>query len=331
VSTRKRIIATDAAPVPALASSVSEVQAKDFELRNLTTLGTEDRGAVEVLLIEKSSLINEHLFEDFPNARILQSMSAGVDFINISSIPTNVILCSNAGAYKDPIVEHVFAMILFFAKNLTRNHERLSKGIFDNTPDGIFLGGKTIGIIGAGGIGQSVARVAKALNMRTLGINTSGSHLPDFDEVWKMDGLEALLKQSNFVVVSIPLNVLTRNLINAERLKSMKEDAILVNVARGPIISQADLYGHLKAHPRFGAGIDVWWMYPKKGEKFSLDFPFFELPNFLASPHVADAVPESNELGQKHAFENVLRYVRNQPLQHIVDKADYREFTGGQH
>ncbi len=103
----------------------------------------------------------------------------------------------------------------------------------------------------------------------------------------------------------------------------MKEDSILVNVARGDIISQDALYAHLKAHPRFRAGIDVWWRYPKKGESFSLDFPFFDLPNFLASPHNADAVPEALGLGQEHAFENVIRYLDGEPLGRVIDKADY--------
>lgn len=328
---RRRIIATDMEMAPALADEVTAASKKGFEVARLEAVTDDRRRDVEVLLIRSSGLIGKKLFNDFPNVKLLQSMSAGVDFINISSIPRDVVLCSNAGAYREPIAEHVFAMILYFAKNLQRNHKRLQRGIFDNSPDATFLAGKTIGIIGAGGIGQSVARVAKAFNMRTVGINTKGNHVPSFDEVWPMDGLDELLKGSDFVVVSIPLNVHTRNLIDKRKLNEMKEDAVLVNVARGPIISQGDLYSHLKSHGRFRAGIDVWWVYPKKGEKFSLDYPFFELPNFLGSPHIADGVPEANEEGQRRAFENVTRYVGGQPLVRVIDKADYNGFTGAHH
>jgi phosphoglycerate dehydrogenase-like enzyme len=327
----KKIVATDTGVSREIADQVSEASRRRFEIRDLKTVEPELKGDVEVLILRESSLVGPALFEEFPNLKVLQSMSAGVDFINISSIPKNVVLCSNAGAYKEPIAEHVFAMILFFAKHLDRNHQRLKKGIFDNSADATFLAGKTIGVIGAGGIGSSVARVAKALNMRTIGLNTSGRRVPSFDAVWKMDRIEDLLKEANFVVISLPLNINTRNLIDAEKLGMMKDDATLVNVARGPIISQPDLYSHLKTHPNFRAGIDVWWVYPEKGEKFSLDFQFFDLPNFLASPHVADGVPEASSEGQRHALENVLRYLSGKPLERVIDKADYKGFKGAHH
>ena len=327
----KKIIATDTEISREIADKVAKESRNKFEIRDLGAIEPRRKDDVEVLMVRNSGLIGPKIFEEFPNVRLLQSLSAGVDFINIDSIPRKIILSSNAGAYKEPIAEHVFGMVLYFAKNYERNHQRLRRGTFDNSPDAIFLAGKTIGIVGAGGIGQSVARVAKALNLRTLGVNTSGKPVPNFDAVWKMDRLDDLLKEADFVVISIPLNVHTRNLINAKRLKVMKKDAILVNVARGAIISQPDLYAHLKAHPSFRAGIDVWWVYPMKGENFSLDYPFFELPNFLASPHIADGVPESARHGQKHALENVLRFVSGRPLERVIDKTDYEGFKGAHH
>jgi phosphoglycerate dehydrogenase-like enzyme len=327
----KKIIATDMDIPQDMVRRVSKSSRAGFEVRKLQTIEARRRKDVEVLLLLNNGLVGKKLFEDFPNVKLLQSMSAGVDFIDFSSIPRDVNLCSNAGAYKESIAEHVFGMILFFSKHLNRNHDRLRKGTFEVSTDGIFLAGKTIGVVGAGGIGQSVARVAKAFNMRTIGINTSGKAAPNFDAVLKMDRLDDLLKKSDFVVISLPLNIHTRNLIDAKMLRLMKEDAILVNVARGPIISQADLYTHLKAHPGFKAGIDVWWTYPKKGERFSLDFPFFELSNFLGSPHNADGVPEAIGEGKKHAFENILRFIKGEPLERVVDKANYKGFGGVRH
>lgn len=327
----KKIVATDTDISREIVDRVARESKGRFEIRNLGMVEPNRKDDVQVLMIRNSSLVGPNIFVEFPNVKVLQSLSAGVDFINVDSIPNQVILCSNAGAYKEPIAEHVFGMMLYFAKNLERNHERLRRGTFDNTPDGDFLAGKTIGIVGAGGIGQSVARVAKAFNMKTIGVNTSGKSVPNFDDVWKMDRLDDLLKNAGFVVIAIPLNVHTRNLINAKRLGRMKKDAILINVARGAIISQPDLYAHLKTHPNFRAGIDVWWVYPKKGERFRLDYPFFELPNFLASPHIADGVPESAGQGQKHALENVLRFVSGRSLERIIDKTDYAGFKGTHH
>jgi phosphoglycerate dehydrogenase-like enzyme len=327
---RRKIIATDM-DVTQLVTSVSHATRGRYELVRLQKIDARRKEDVKALLLYKGSLVNEQLFKDLPNLRMIQTITAGVDTINFDSIPETVTVCSNAGAYKESIAEHVFGMILFFAKHLIRNHERLRAGTLESSTDGLFLGGKTIGILGAGGIGESVARVAKAFNMRTLGINTTGRPVPHFDKVWTMTRLKSLLEQSDFVVVSLPLNIHTRNLINRKWLNLMKDDCILINVARGSIIVQADLYDHLKKHPRFKAGIDVWWTYPRKGEAFQLDFPFFRLTNFLASPHNADGVPEALPEGQKYALKNILRFANGRRPERIIDKVAYKGFGSSIH
>jgi len=326
VAERKKIVATDMVIPEDLTRRVADAAGGRYTVRLLDQLTDAEKEDVEVLVLLRNGMVTGKLFQEMPNVRLLQSMSAGVDFIDLASIPPQVALCSNAGAYRDPIAEHVFGMILYFGKNLTRNHERLRSGVFEGSTDGIFLREKTIGIIGAGGIGQSVARVARAFGMRTIGINTSGRPVENFDDVWKMERLDDLLGEADVVVVSLPLTNHTRDLIDARRLGLMKEACILVNVARGAIVAQDALYAHLKAHPQFRAGIDVWWRYPKSGERFSLDYPFFELPNFLASPHNSDGVPEARGHGQQHAFSNVIRYLDGEPLERVVDRADYLGF-----
>lgn len=323
VPQKKKIVATDMVVPEPIKRRVESSAGGSYSLRHIDSLDDTVKNDVEVLVMLRSASVTKALFREMPNVRLVQSMSAGVDFIDFTAVPPDVTVCSNAGAFKDPIAEHVFAMVLCFAKNLSRNHERLRRGLFESSADGLFLGNKTIGVVGAGGIGQSVARVARGFNMRTVGINTTGRPVEGFDAVWKMDRLDDLLRQADVVVISLPLTVRTRNLIDAGRLSAMKEDCILVNVARGAIIAQDALYSHLKSHPSFRAGIDVWWRYPKEGEKFSLDFPFFDLPNFLASPHNADGVPEALPLGQEHAFRNVIAYLDGGALERKVDRGDY--------
>jgi phosphoglycerate dehydrogenase-like enzyme len=325
---RKKIVATDMDLPKDMTREVSVASGSAFVVKKTRDLKPDNKKDVRALFLAHSGpTINSALFQEFPNVEMIQCMSAGVDFVDFASIPENVKLCSNAGAYKEPMAEHVFGMFLYFAKNLARNNERMRNGTFDNTPDGIFLSGKTLGIIGAGGIGQSVARIAKAMNMKTIGINTTGRPVPDFDVVWPPAKLDKLLKESDFVLLSLPLNVHTQSLIGAKRLKLMKDNAVVVNVARGAIVSQADLYAHLKAHPNFKYGNDVWWRYPKKGEKWSPDLPFFELPNFIGSPHNSEAVPEAHDLGQRNALQNILRFVSGEPVQWVVDKSNYKGFS----
>ena len=320
---RQRIVATDTEPPGDLAKEVEAASSGRYSVRGIADLSPSERSRVEVLVLLRSAAVTRELFRDMPNVGMLQSMSAGVDFIDFTAVPAGVTVCSNAGAYRESIAEHVFAMILYFAKNLRRNHERLREGVFNSSIDGTFLGGKTIGIIGAGGIGGSVARVARSFKMRTIGINTNGRPVEGFDATWKLTKLVDLLRAADVVVVSIPLTIHTRRLIDGRRLSLMKDDCILVNVGRGETIEQAALYSRLRATPTFRAGIDVWWSYPKRGERFSPDFPFFDLPNFLASPHIADGVPEAIRHGQEHAFRNVMRYVRGEPPERVVERSEY--------
>jgi len=256
------------------------------------------------------------------NLRFVQTLSAGIDAINFEVIPREVLVCGNVGAFSEQIAEHVFGMILCLARNIVLREEQLRRSVFDQS-QGIFLKGKTIGIIGTGGIGQAVARLAKAFGMVTTGINSSGRNVEFFDRTDNIGGLNELLSQSDIVVIAMPLTVSTMNLINASNLRLTKSNCILINVGRGRIVNEKALYDHLRANPSFKAGIDVWWKYPAPGSPFAQDFPFLDLPNFLGSPHNADAVPESDELAIENAVRNIERYLKREPLKGLAKREDY--------
>lgn len=328
---QKKIIASDMDIPQRFTRKVDEATDCEFEIQRLQEIEPARREDVEVLLLGNNKLVTKGTFEEMPHIKLIQTHSAGIDALDFAAVPSRVIVSSNAGAYSEMIAEHVFGMIISLGRNLVRNHKMLKDGTYENSTDGLFLGGKTIGIVGAGGIGQSVARVAKSFRMETIGINSTGKKVPGFDIVWKMDGLDELLRRSDVVVIALPLNIHTRHLIDAKRLSLLKEGCILVNVARGAIIEQDALYAHLKAHPSFKAGIDVWWRYPGKDEKFAQDYPFFDLPNFMASPHNADGVPESREIGLDLAFENIIRFLTGEPVERVANKADYIGLQRQQH
>ena len=170
---------------------------------------------------------------DAKNLRLFQTVSAGVDQFDLAAIPNEAIVCSNVGAFAEPMAESVFAFILSFAKNLPSLQEDLRRGDFPRrTKRGMFLKGKTLGIVGAGGIGRATARLAKAFGMKVMGIATKPRSLENFDFVGTLDDLDYLLRESDAVVVSIPLTLRTRGLITREKLNEMRRNAILVNVAR---------------------------------------------------------------------------------------------------
>src|SRR2546429_598707 len=102
-----------------------------------------------------------------------------------------------------------------------------------------------------------------------------------------------------------------------------RSDAVLVNIARGKVVVEDDLFDHLRTHPSFRAALDVWWTYPesKRGRPFRR--PFHELPNVLMTPHVANAIPTQRREAMESAIDNVLRFLRGETPRHVVDPEEY--------
>lgn len=258
------------------------------------------------------------------NLHFIQLVYAGADNLPFSLIPEDIILASNVGAFAEPIAEHVLALVLALAKNIMPNYRMLGEGKFDRTGFNQELRGGVCAIIGFGGNGKAIARIMQALGMKIFGINRSGTTDAPIEFVGKASDLKKALAISDVVVVTTPLNRETRDLLGKKELEGMKEDAILINVGRGDVINQKALYDHLKSHPNFRAGIDTWWSEPADHGELELDFPFFELPNMIGSPHCADHVPRSMPAATRKALENVRRFLLGNPIRGVLDRNDYR-------
>ena len=257
------------------------------------------------------------------NLGFIQLLYAGADSIPFHLIPAGVILASNAGAFARPIAEHVLALTLALAKKLVPKNKQLQEGLFDRTGFNQEIRGGVCGIIGFGGNGRAIARIMQAMGMRIYGINRSGQTDMPVDFIGKAGDLPEVLERSDVVVVTTPLTRETRNMISAKELGWMKKDAILINVGRGDVINQKALYEHLKACPDFRAGIDTWWSEPADDEAFQLDYPFFELPNIVGSPHIADHVPDSMPYATRKALENVRNFLMGNELHGVLNRDDY--------
>lgn len=256
---------------------------------------------------------------------LIQLLSAGVDHVPFGKIPRGVPVASNAGAYADPMAEHVLAMTLALAKRLPENHAALARGVFDQETPTRSIRGSVAGILGFGGIGQASARLFRALEARIHAVNRSGQTSETVDWIAGLDELDTLLAASDFLVVSLPLTRSTRGLIGSRELSLMKPDATLVNVARAAILDEDALYEHLRANPGFSAGIDTWWQEPRGSGAFATRHPFLELPNVIGSPHNSAITSGSLTVAVRQAAENVARHLGGQPARHIVDPADYVE------
>lgn len=254
---------------------------------------------------------------------LLQLLSAGVDHLDFARIPAGLRVASNVGGYARPMAEHTLALVLALAKRLFAHHEQLKQGVFDQRSENKALFGATAAILGYGGIGRETARLLKAFGVRILAVNRSGKSPEPADFLGTLDSLDDVLPQADIIVIALPLNRSTHGLIGERELKRMKPDAILVNVARGEIIEEKALYEHLKATPTFMAGLDAWWIEPFRHGRFELNYPFFDLPNVLGTPHDSGLVPGSLLDAVQKATENIARFLNGETIAGVVQREDY--------
>lgn len=254
---------------------------------------------------------------------LVQLLSAGMDRVPFEQIPDGVPVASNAGAYAEPMAEHVLALALALAKRLPQNHAALAEGVFDQQTPTHSIRGSLVGILGFGGIGQASARLFQSLGARVHAINRSGRTDAAVERIGTMDDLDALLGAADILVLSLPLTRATEGLIGQRELSLMKPDAILLNVARAAIVDEDALYEHLEGNPSFSAGLDTWWQEPRGRGAFATRHPFLRLPNVIGSPHNSAIVSGSLDAGAARAADNVARHLRGEPARNLVNRADY--------
>ena len=224
---------------------------------------------------------------------------------------------SRGRAHNLPIAEYVLAGILHFAKGLrvaeTERTERKFRAA-DYAP--IQLAGKTVCVVGAGGIGREVGRLCAAVGMRVVG--TRRHPAPPgggFTEIRGADGLHDLLAQSDFVAVCCQWTPETEKLIGRRSFAAMKDGAVLVNIARGEIVDEEALVAALARNKLRGAALDVY-----VGEfDHAPDARLWGDPRVLLTPHVSAASDVSSHRGAELFVENLRRYVAGEPLENVID------------
>jgi phosphoglycerate dehydrogenase-like enzyme len=261
-----------------------------------------------------------------PNLKLIHLPVAGLDAVDLGAVPEGCPVC-NTFEHEIGISEYVLAAMLHGTVGLAGRDARFRSGSWADSPrlSAPFrpeIAGKTVGCIGYGHIGQAVAARARAFGMRILAIVSRPrplEHSPDW--LGGPGELGRLLEASDFVVIACPLTAATQGLIGKAELARMRKDAVLINVARGPIVDEDALFTALRERTIGGAVLDTWYRYPGGGELSTRPsrHPFHELENVVMTPHCSGWTEGLMERRFAVIADNLERLAAGQPLVNQVD------------
>lgn len=245
--------------------------------------------------------------------RFIDVAFTGVDHVGLDAAKEKNIAVSNASGYSNEAVsELVIGTTLSLARNLRSVEDRCREGKDKTGLVGWEIKGKTVGIIGLGKIGTRTAELFHAFGATVLA--QSRTHHDSIAEYIEQVTQEELLRRSDIVVLHCPLNDSTRGMINAEKLAMMKSTALLVNVARGPVVAEKDLAAALENGVIAGAAIDVF----DKEPPLDTASPILHAPNCLVTPHVAFATQQSMSLRAEIVFDNLAKWMEGHQINTIL-------------
>ena len=275
----------------------------------------EDIESAEVILGD----ISREEFRKAKNLRWIQATGAGVDRLLFPElVESNVILTNASGVHPISIAEHTFAFILAITRGLIKSFEgKRLKVWFHNEVSIDELYGKTIGIIGYGKIGQGIARLAKGFGMRVIGLKRDPGKEVEVkpDVLLGKESLDTLLKESDIVVIIVPLTKETYNLIGTRELNLMKPTSILINVARGKVVDESALIKALRERRILSAGLDVF-----ETEPLPPDSELWDLDNVVITPHIAGLNPYYTDRLLEIFIKNLQTYPDVSKMINVVDK-----------
>jgi D-3-phosphoglycerate dehydrogenase len=228
-------------------------------------------------------------------------------YIDIAAATQARIAVTNTPDYAaDTVAEHAFALLLAVARRVPLFDARLREGNWDPEPDGMDLAGATLGLIGYGGIGRHVAKIAGGFGMNVIA--WTRSRADGSDGAARFLPFERVLAESDIVSVHLALNDDTRHRLDAAALARMKPSALLINTARGALVDEQALAAALRAGRLGGAGIDVF-----SHEPMQPDYPLRGLANVVLTPHVAYKTPGAQRRMFTMVVENLEAFFAGRP------------------
>ncbi len=296
-------------------------QLPDMQLFSETESGLigERISDAEIVLVNKVSL-DDTVLRSAPSLRLVCLAATGVDIITLDTAKALGIAVCNIRNYCTPsVVQHVFSLILALTNHL-RDYDRLQREkAWSATTQFCLLDfptrelyGKVLGIVGLGSLGHGVAEVASAFGMRVIAARrANASDHMNIETV----GLSALLERSDIVSLHCPLNAETENIIDAAALRRMRDDALLINTARGGLVDAQALVDALQNGEIAGAGVDVLRQEPPVDPD-----PIFDaqLQNLIVTPHIAWAARASRQRAVDEIAANIASFIKGEERNRVV-------------
>ena len=271
-------------------------------------------GDAEIVLINKTPITAE-LLDACPNLRLICVQATGYNVVDCDAAKARGVLVCNVPSYgTNAVAQFTFSLLLELCNQVGHHNRMVHDGAWCSCPSFCFwdtpqmeLADKTIGIIGFGRIGRAVGKIANAFGMKVLAYNRS--QCPEGAAIAQYVDLDTLLQNSDIVSLHCPLTAETTSLINAETIKKMKDGAILLNTARGPLLNEQDVADALESGKLRGAAVDVI-----SREPMVSDNPLLGAPNCIITPHMAWTPVESRQRIIDSTVSSIQGYLNRKPV-----------------
>ncbi|HEX2097851.1 MAG TPA: phosphoglycerate dehydrogenase [Rubrobacteraceae bacterium] len=269
----------------------------------------EKIGPYDGLIIRSATKVTAEVIDRAENLKAIGRAGIGVDNIDIEAATKRGILVANAPESNTVAAgEHTLGLMLAAARHIPAADNTLRAGEWKRSAyKGVEVAGKTLGLIGLGHVGSIVARGALGMRMRVLAYDpyVSEERMRAMN-VARAESVDEVLEQSDFISLHVPRTPETMGMINESALEKMKPSAYLINVARGGIVDETDLYNALKEGSIAGAALDVF------REEPTTDSPLFALPNVVVTPHLGASTVEAQDRAGVIAAEQVASALRGE-------------------
>jgi phosphoglycerate dehydrogenase-like enzyme len=297
------------------------------EVKSLATgyrvVVTTDKSEIETHLDDLEIAVGSfprELLKDSAKLKWFQQWGAGADWLRKEAElrERDFILTNASGVHPVQISEHIFALLLGFARGLPNAYRAQAQGTWQpqTNHDVVELHGKTMLLVGVGAIGERTAKLARTFGMRVVGVRRDPTHTVEgIDPMVGLEDFQPLLSGADVVVLTIPLTDETYHLMGEWELALMKEDSILINIGRGGTIDEAALLSALEAGKFRGVGLDVF-----EDEPLPQTSPLWSQERVVITAHYAGASPQYHERAFKIFLDNLKRYLEGKDLSNVVDK-----------